>query len=194
MKRFTVAALLFVLLLVGYWTWPVVELRALGATLQARSAAALSEQVDFARLRSSFAQQVIAAYLRVTGREIKLGALASLASTVGAPFVDPWVSQIVNPETLIELLRGGKIQSELGEISFKTGELSNFTLSNTWNAWLGSEYGLGRFSIGLPADDEEAEQFRIRMQMLQWRWKLVGLDVPQKLCDRLARELAKKYP
>ena len=86
------------------------------------------------------------------------------------------------------------IQSELGEISFKTGELSNFTLSNTWNAWLGSEYGLGRFSIGLPADDEEAEQFRIRMRMLQWRWKLVGLDVPQKLCDRLARELAKKYP
>jgi hypothetical protein len=43
----------------------VVELRAVGATLQARNAAALSEQVDFARLRSSLAQQIIAAYLRL---------------------------------------------------------------------------------------------------------------------------------
>jgi hypothetical protein len=127
-KRFTAAFLLFVVLLVGYWAWPLVELRALAATLQARNVAALSEQVDFARLRSSLAQQIIAAYLRVTGRESKLGALAPLASTVGASIVDPWISQIVNPENLIELLRGGKIQTELGAISFKTGELPKWAV------------------------------------------------------------------
>jgi Protein of unknown function (DUF2939) len=193
-KRFTVAFLLCVVLLVGYWAWPLVELRVLAATLQARNVAALSEQVDFARLRSSLAQQIIAAYLRVTGRERKLGALAPLASTVGASIVDPWISQIVNPENLIELLRGGKIQTELGAISFKTGELPNFSPSNTWNAWLGSEYGMGRFSIGLPAGAEAVEQFRLRMQLLQWRWKLTGLDLPQKLSDQFVRELAKKYP
>ena len=194
MKRFTLAFLLFVVLLVGYWAWPFVGLRALAAALQAHNAAALSEQVDFPRLRSSLAQQIIFAYLRVTGRESKLGAFAPIASTVGASIVDPLVSQIINPENLIELLRGGTIESELGATSFNIGIFPHFSLSDAWDVWLGSEYGLGRVSIGLPANAEAVEQFRLRMQLLQWRWKITGLDLPQKLRDQLARELAKKYP
>jgi hypothetical protein len=53
---------------------------------------------------------------------------------------------------------------------------------------------MGRFSIGLPAGAEAVEQFRLRMQLLQWRWKLTGLDLPQRLSDQFVRELAKKYP
>jgi hypothetical protein len=49
----------------------------------------------------------------------------------------------------------------LGFLS-RSGELPKFSLSTTWNAWLASEYGLGRFSIGLPVDAEAAEQFRLR--------------------------------
>jgi Protein of unknown function (DUF2939) len=193
-KRFTLAVLLFVVLLVGYWLWPILGLRTLATALQARNAAALTEQVHFARLRNSLAEQIVAAYLRVTGRERKLGVLAPLAATVGASIVDSLVSQIVNPENLMELLRGGKVQSELGTISFKTEELLNFTSIDAWDAWLGSEYGLGRFSIGFPADAKAIEQFRLRMQLLQWRWKLTELDLPQTLRDQFARELAKKYP
>jgi Protein of unknown function (DUF2939) len=193
-KRFTLAVLVFTALLVGYWAWPFVGLRAIAAALQAHNAAALSEQVDFPRLRRSLAQQIIFAYLRVTGRESKLGALAPIASNVGASIVDPLVSQIINPENLIELLRGGTIESELGATSFKIGIFSHFSLSDAWDVWLESEYGLGRVSIGLPANAEADEQFRLRMQLLQWRWKITGLDLPQKLRDQLAQELAKKYP
>jgi Protein of unknown function (DUF2939) len=193
-KRFTLAVLVFTVLLVGYWAWPFVGLRAIAAALQAHNAAALSEQVDFTRLRSSLAQQIIGAYLRVTGREGKLGALAPIVSNVGASLVDPLVSRIINPENLIELLRGGTIQSELGATSFKIGIFPHFSLSDAWDVWLGSEYGLGRVSIGLPANAEAVEQFRLRMQLLQWRWKMTGLDLPQKLRDQIARELAKKYP
>jgi Protein of unknown function (DUF2939) len=193
-KRFTLAVLVFTVLLVGYWAWPFVGLRTLAAALQAHNAAALSEQVDFPRLRSSLAQQIIFAYLRVTGRESKLGAFAPIASNVGASLVDPLVSQIINPENLIELLRGGTIESELGATSFNIGIFPHFSLSDAWDVWLGSEYGLGRVSIGLPANAEAVEQFRLRMQLLQWRWKITGLDLPQKLRDQLARELAKKYP
>ena len=194
MKRFTLAVLVFTVLLVGYWAWPFVGLRALAAALQAHNAAALSEQVYFARLRNSLAQQIIAAYLRVTGRESKLGAFAPIASTVGASIVDPLVSQIINPENLIELLRGGTIESELSATSFNIGIFPHFSLSDAWDVWWGSEYGLGRVSIGLPANAEAVEQFRLRMQLLQWRWKITGLDLPQKLRDQLARELAKRYP
>ena len=191
--KFFLAFLLSVLLLLGYWAWPFFRLRALSADLQARNAAALSEQVDFELLRRSLTGQIIATYLRITGRESKLGPLSPLVSAIGSSIVDPWVSQIVNPENLIELLRGGTIQTELGATSFKM-ELPNFSLSTAWKAWLSSEYGLGNFSIGLPVYAEAAEQFRLRMQLLEWSWKLTGVDLPEKLRDQFARELAKKYP
>jgi hypothetical protein len=71
-------------------------------------------------------------------------------------------------------------------------EIPKLSLNTACSAWLASEYGLGHFIIGLPADVEPAEQFRLRMQLLQWRWKLTGIDLPEKLRNQIARELAKK--
>lgn len=193
MKRLIPAFLLLFVLLAGYWAWPFFELRALGAALQARDVTQLNEQVDYARLRRSFTEQIIAAYLRVTGRASKLGAFGALATAAGASIVDPWVSQIVNPENLAELLRGGTVSSELGAVSFKFGDVPS-SLNTAWNAWLSSEYGLGRFSIGLPTSAAVANQFRLRMELLQWHWKVTGIDLPENLRDQIARELASKYP
>jgi hypothetical protein len=145
------------------------------------------------RLRHSFTEQIIAAYLRVTGRASKLGAFGALATAVGASIVDPWASQIVNPENLAELLRGGTVSSELGAVSFKFGDLP-LSLNTAWNAWLSSEYGLGRFSIGLPPGAAATNQFRLQMQLLQWHWKVTGIDLPETLRDQIAREPASKYP
>jgi hypothetical protein len=194
MKRFIFALPLFMGLLVGYWAWPFFGLRALAAALQTRDKAALSELVDFGYLRHYLTAQIIATYLHITGRENKLGPLRALVPAVGASIVDPWVAQIVNPENLIELLQGGTIQSELGTISIKARELPNFSLSNAWKVWMSSYYGLGSFSISLPTDEEAVEQFRLRMQLLDWQWKLTGIDLPERLRDQVARELAKKYP
>ena len=123
MKRFTLAFLLFIVLLVGYWAWPFIGLRALATDLQTRDAAALASDVDFGRIRSNLAGQIITTYLRITGREKKLG---PLAQAVGASIIDPWVAQIVTPETIAELLQGGKVSSELGPLSFNIGEIPKF--------------------------------------------------------------------
>jgi hypothetical protein len=117
-----------------------------------------------------------------------------LAHAVGASIIDPWLAQIVTPEKIAELLRGGTVSSELGPLSFNIGEIPNFSLNTAWTAWLASEYGLGHFIIRLPADIEPAQQFRLRMQLLQWRWRMTGIDLPERLRDQVARELAKKYP
>ena len=193
MKRFVPAFLLLLVLLIGYWAWPFFGLRALAAAVQAGDVTAINEEVDYVRLRRSFTEQIIGAYLRVTGRATKLGALGSLATAAGASIVDPWVSQIINPENLAQLLRGGTVSSDLGPVSFRFGDLPS-TLNITWSAWLSSEYGLGRFSIWLPPGAAETNQFRLRMQLLQWRWKVTGIDLPEKLRDQIAGELAKKYP
>jgi hypothetical protein len=169
------------------------DLRALAAALRAGDVAAINEEVDYTRLRRSFTEQIIGAYMRVTGRASKLGALGPLATAVGASIVDPWVSQIVNPENLTQLLRGRTVSSDLGPVSFKFGDLPS-SLNLAWSAWLSSEYGLGHFSIWLPPGAAESDQFRLRMQLLRWRWKVTGIDLPEKLRDQIAGELAKKYP
>ena len=87
-------------MLLGYWAWPFFALRALASALQTGDVTAINEKVDYVRLRRSFTEQIIGAYLRVTGRASQLGALGPLAMAVGASIVDPWVSQIVNPENL----------------------------------------------------------------------------------------------
>jgi hypothetical protein len=193
MKRFIPAFLILLALLVGYWAWPFFDLRALAAALRAGDVTAINEEVDYTRLRRSFIEQIIGAYLRVTGRASKLGALGGLATAVGASIVDPWVSQIVNPENLAQLLRGGTVSSDLGPVSFRFGDLPS-SLNLAWSAWLSSEYGLGRISIWLPPGTSESNQFRLRMQLLRWRWKVTGIELPDKLRDQIAAELAKKYP
>lgn len=195
MKRFWLVFLLFVVLLVAYWAWPFFGLRSLAVDLQSRDAAALNEQVDFVRLRRSFTEQIVGAYLRVTGRANKLGTFGTaLASAAGATIADPWVAEIINPENLIELLRGRSVSTELGATSFNVGGLPGLSFRTALSAWLNTEYWLGHFSIGLPIDAPAAEQFRLRLQLLNWRWKLTGIQMPQKLSDQLAQELAKKYP
>jgi hypothetical protein len=193
MKRLIPAVLVLFALLVGYWAWPFLALRGLAAAVQAGDVTAINEEVDYPRLRRSFTEQIIGAYLRITGRASQLGALGPLATAVGASIVDPWVSQIVNPENLAQLLRGGTVSSELGPVSFRFGNLPS-TLNLAWDAWLSSEYWFNRFSIWLPPGASQADQFRLRMQLLQWRWKITGIDLPEKLRDQIAAELAKKNP
>src|SRR6516162_1764078 len=145
MKWF-IAFLLLLVLLMGYWAWPFFELRALAGAVQAGDVTAINEKIDYPRLRRSLTEQIIGAYLRLTGRASQLGALGPLATAVGASIIDPWVSQIVNPENLAQLLRGGTVSSELGPVSFRLGNLPS-SLNLAWA--LSSEYWFNLFSIWL---------------------------------------------
>jgi hypothetical protein len=189
MRRFFIALALFVALLVVYWASPFVSLHRMAANIEARDIAAMSEQVDFVRLRRSLTEQIVTAYLRFTGRE-KLGVL--VASALGASIVDPLVAQIVDPESLMELLRGGSVATDLGVTSFNLGELPTTSLASIWNAWLGADYQWERVLIALPVNAPRSEQFRLQMNLINWRWKLTGIELSEKLRIKFAQELAKK--
>jgi Protein of unknown function (DUF2939) len=198
MKRFITGFVLAVVLVSAYWAWPFVGLHAIAADVRARDAAALSKDVDFPSLARSLSEQIIAAYLRVTGQAAPLGNLgAVLASAIGSSVADPLISQIVNPENLTALLHGGTVSTQFGPVAFGMGELPAISLSSVstaWRAWLGSEYRLDHFSIALPVGAPPAEQYRLRLQLIQWHWKLTGVDLPEALRTQLAQELAKKLP
>jgi hypothetical protein len=195
MKHFILGFLSGVVLLVAYWAWPFVGLHALAADLQARDAAALSQQVDVALLRQSLREQIVAAYQRDADRTGGLGLLGDAApSAADAAIADPLVAQLVNSENLIELLNGETVSTSFGKISLTMGDLPATSLAAALRAWPGSDYWMDRFSIGLPAAALPAGQFRLRMQFLEGRWKLIGIDLPEKVRQRFAQNLAHKLP
>ena len=129
MKRFFVGITLLLVLLVGYWVWPFFGLRSLAADIQARDPAALSEDVDFVRLRRSLTEQIIAAYLQVTGRAKKLSPFENVVAIgIGSSIADPLVAQLLTPENLLVLLRGQAVPTDFGNVSFKIGELPSVAL------------------------------------------------------------------
>jgi hypothetical protein len=194
MRRVGLAIVLVCVVLLGYWASPFLALRGMAADVQARNGPSLSERIDFARLRRSLAEQIVATYLRVTGRAGRLGPFANVAAAgLGASVADPILSKVINAENLIKLLGNESVPTDVGEVSLHFGPLSAW-LESGWRAWRNSEYGFGHFSVGLPLNVATADQFRLRMQILRWRWKLTGLDLPEKVQVRLAQELAKRYP
>src|SRR5262245_3456652 len=195
MRRFLLVVLGLIILLIAYWMSPFLAMRDMADNVQARDASALSERVDFVSLRRSLLQQIVPAYLRVTGRTDRLGGFANAVvvglSTSG---FDPILAQIINSENLVKLLGNQSVTTEVGDLNLHFGPLPNDWLASGWRAWLNSEYGIGRFSIRLPFDLKADDQFRFRMKIIRWRWKLAGLDLPEQVQLEVARQLAKKYP
>jgi DUF2939 family protein len=184
-----------VILLIAFWVSPFLAIRDMAANVQARDARALSERVDFVSLRRSLSQQIITAYLRVTGRADRLGGFATaVVAGLNTSVADPIVAQIINSENLVKLLGNHAVTTEFGDLHLHFGPLPSDWLASGWRAWLNSEYGIGRFSIGLPFDFKADDQFRFRMKVIRWRWKLTGLDLPEQIQIEVARQLAKKYP
>jgi hypothetical protein len=188
MKRYVIAFLLFLVLMIAYWASPFVSLHRLAAGLAARNDTAIADKVAFARLRNSLSNQILTAYLRLTGR------INSIVGFIGPDLVGLAIAQLLTPENMAQLLEGGTISTEIGPVSFDFGELPVGNLDAIWRGWLGTEYWMDEFSISVPVSAPESEQFHLRMRLTQWRWRVVGIDLPEQLLLQIAQKLADKYP
>jgi hypothetical protein len=195
MKRGLLVLFAFVLVLGTYAASPYLGLRRIISAVHARNAAALSDSVDFDRLRRSLTGQIVDRYLQLTGRTAQLGAIGNMfAVAIGTSIADPFVAQILNPEGLIALLEKGDVISGSQQVTSQFGPFSNASIGSVWEAISNSDYGVARFFISLPTSVPSREQFRLELQLLQWQWKLTSIDLPQELRTRLATELAKQIP
>jgi hypothetical protein len=176
----------------AYVIWPVVGFYRIVAAVESRNAAALSQLVDFRHLRKSLTKQLLATYLKLTGKEKKLGLLGkSIAMGVGSSIVEPIVARLVNEETLMDLLTKGSA----GGAAKVPGDLIPFSenaLRSGWQTWWKSEYGLGEFFVRLPPDKSADEQFKVKLSLASWQWKLSSIDLPDQLRVQLVQEILKK--
>jgi hypothetical protein len=171
-----------------YIATPLIALHKMESAVENRDAVALEERVDWPALRRSLTKQVFATYLKLTGKNLPIGAIGKrLAVSVA----DPIVARLMTIRALLDLLGKG----EAGEGAKVPTDRVPFTATSfdsVWRLWVNSDY-LGRdFHISLPPEGPRAQQFNVQLRLIRWRWRLVGIELPEELKEQLARELVKQ--
>jgi hypothetical protein len=190
-----------VLLLVGWLAYaasPFVALYRLSQAVEERDASALRERINFRAVTLSLARQVTADYLARTGhghaitegeRQIVTGTVASIA--------DPLVAELVNSETVLDLIAQGwpKALAEAGlepgtdaPPAFRADDLG--TLLKL--AASSETRGFRALVVAYPPHAARDSQFRLRLRIHRWTWRVTGLDLSASLRHRLADELARR--
>ena len=187
-----IAAILAVLLL-AYAIWPVAGFFRIASAIEARDAPALAKLVDFRALRKNLTKQVVAAYMELTGKEQKLGPLGkTFAVGVGTSYAEPIIAQLLNEQTLIDLLTKGKAGDQSIKVPAEFAPFSANAMKSGWQTWWASEYGLGDYYVYLPPDKPLDERFTVKLSLTDFQWKLAGIDLPEPMRLELAQELMKR--
>jgi hypothetical protein len=69
--------------------------------------------------------------------------------------------------------------------------ISSETIGNAWQVYAASEYGLGRFNVTVPQSVARPQRFDLEFKLLQWRWRLTAITLPEAILNLLADELTK---
>jgi hypothetical protein len=188
--RKTVAALIVIgLIWIGYTVWPLYELSVLVHAIETRDVDTVTRHVYFDAVRKSITSQIIAAYTRRTGTHISPLAQSMAAAALG--IADPVVNKLISPEALSQLLGVGWPVAVAPDPPPGTVGISASTVGSIWQIFGDSEYGIGRFEVTMPASLPLRQRFHLTFQLLQWRWQLVGVILPDNIQNLLADELAK---
>jgi Protein of unknown function (DUF2939) len=191
MRRLITLTVLFVLCTGWFFISPLLGLSGLANTVASGDPAKLRESVDFTRLGQSMTPQIVWTYLEKTGRSKVLGRMASsLIASGSISIADPILSELLTPASVMGLLNTGRLGNV--HISSAVPPLPNGDIGSLWSAFQDGEYGIGNFHVRLPASVSSGDQYRMRLELLDWQWKLVGIDLPQPIKDQLADELVRR--
>lgn len=188
--RWTVRILVVLAVLwAAYFAWPYFALRNLVQAVRRGDVVAVNERINFPRLRRSFAEQIFAAYLRLTGREVRLGPFRDIALAVSSSIADPIAEQLISAEALIDLLSSGWPTVVLPERVPAMRGLRSGSVGNVWQVIANSEHGLRTFSLAVPGNVPPEYRFTLRFRLSAWTWRLSDVELPEALVVRLTQEL-----
>ena len=193
MRKTPAIIVILVALCAGYTAWPILGLQRIASAVDARNAPALDNLVDYRLLHQSLAKQTMQTYLKLTGKDQQPQTLrGQIVTGLIATIADPIVAKLINSETLLDLLGKGWPESVLpGGPPASIHGVSRAGLGTAWQIFVNADYSGVKFYATVPVASPPAEQFRLQLQLIQWKWKLVGIDLPEPLRVRLAQEIIK---
>jgi Protein of unknown function (DUF2939) len=196
MRWVLLVTVILCILLGVYFVSPLIALHRMATAVETRDAVALSERIEFPSLRRSLTRQIVTAYLELTGEKLPLELrgqklqLGALSRRFAISVADPVVARLVTVTALMDLLGKGEAGENV-KVQIDRAPLALTSFKNAWRLWLNTDH-LGRnFYVYLPPEDPHNEQFRVHLRLSKWRWKLVGIDLPEDLKQQLAQELVK---
>jgi hypothetical protein len=189
MRKTIATVVVLSLILIGYTAWPLYDLFVLVRAIETRDVGTVTRHVYFDRVRISLTDQIVAAYVRRTG--IQMSPLARSMAAAALSIADPVVKKLISPEALSELLAVGWPVAVVPDPPPGTIGITRSTMGTIWQVFANSEYGLGRFEVAAPAALPPQQRFGLTFRLLQWRWRLVAVTLPENIQNLLADELIK---
>jgi Protein of unknown function (DUF2939) len=197
MRKVIFACLALAIVTVGYWAWALTGAAQLAAIASQGDVAALMQRVDLPALRRSLGSQIVHAYLKQNPKYEKLGVLGrGLAGSLGGSVADAMLQQALTPENVASLLSKGRVSiakaavGSEGEALWQMPPLNEAFHSGLFKAFFHSSFdGPVSFVILL---DSAGESYGVHLNLSGTTWRLAGLDIPEDVCDRLARSIAER--
>jgi DUF2939 family protein len=173
---------------------PYVALYRLATAVERRDEAAIEERVNFRAVRLSLTRQLVGAYLLATGRAAELKQSSrQLIVNVGATVADPLVAELATPTALMDLLAGSR---QAARVTAGAAARVDFgSVHALWHLFLAADtHGFRAIRFLLPTDRPREEQFRLQLRLSRGRWRLVGVELPAGVRDRLVQEIIRANP
>ena len=189
MRKTIATVVTLVLVWIGYTAWPLYDLWVLVHAMETHDVGTVTRLVYFDAVRVSLTNQVMAAYVRRTRINISPFAQSVAAGALG--IANPIVQKLISPEALSELLGTGWPVTVGSDPPPGTVGITERTIGTIWQIFKNSEYGFARFEVAAPAVLPPQQRFRLTFQLLQWRWRLVAVTLPENIQNLLGDELAK---
>jgi hypothetical protein len=189
MRKTTVTIVALGIVWIGYTAWPLYELLVFVRAIEVRDVETVKRHVYFDAVRRSFSSQLITAYMRRTGNKVSPLAQSMAAAALG--IADPVLNKLVSPEALSELLLVGWPVTVVPRPPPDTVGISMNTIGTIWQIFGNSEYGIGRFEVSAPSALPQQQRFGLTFRLLQWRWQLADISLPETIQNLLADELIK---
>jgi hypothetical protein len=213
MMRWWLTGLAVLLLWVAYGISPYVALYQLSRAVQAHDTAAVAQRVNFRTLRLSLTKQALAAAVDAIAARRDLSARErTILTEASGALAEPLVESLVTPETLIDLLDDGwPVRAGLtrdggaGEAASGTPDTSQGSDTPRGRDGLGfhastvgqllalfrsaEPRGFRGMVVSYPPDRPLENRFRLRLRLRGWTWRVVDLELPGSLRERISQRL-----
>jgi hypothetical protein len=193
MRNVVRGAIALVVVVAAYWAWALAGAAELASAASRGDAAAVIERVDIAALSRSLSGQISRAYLEQNPELQKLLEAKGMAGgvAINAAAAEMLLRAFLTPENIAAILNrgsaglpadaGGLQMPAFGE-AFRGGGLIETVAHSRFD-------GPASFVVGLDSPDG---RYGVHMNLAGTTWRLSGVDIPDSVTARLARQIAER--
>jgi hypothetical protein len=184
-----------VVLFAAYWGWALVGAAQLASAASRGDAAALMQRVDAPLLTRSLSGQIAAAYLKENPKFARLSAVEQgFVRSAGVAAVNAVLAELLTPQNVAALLDKGRAALPAGtpggEPLWQAPSLTEAFRSGALKVAANSGFD-GPLSFVVRLDSPDGP-YGVHLRLGGATWRLSGLDVPEAVSARLAREVARR--